>query len=73
MGKIKLSNEQELSIIADGIQAAGDSLTISLTADKTIAEYDEIFSEAMNTRKSRSWILPVDLYDPILVTLSCRA
>lgn len=46
MGKIKLSNEQELSIIADGIQAAGDSLTISLTADKTIAEYDEIFSEA---------------------------
>lgn len=51
MGKIKLSNEQELSIIADGIQAAGDSLTISLTADKTIAEYDEIFSEAMNTKK----------------------
>ena len=24
MGKIKLSNEQELSIIADGIQAASD-------------------------------------------------
>lgn len=40
MGKIKLSNEQELSIIADGIQAAGDSLTTSLSADKTIAEYD---------------------------------
>ena len=51
MGKIKLSNEQELSIIADVIQAAGDSLTISLTADKTIAECDEIFSEAMNTKK----------------------
>ena len=50
MGKIKLSNEQELSIIADGIQAAGDSLTISLTADKTIAEYDEIFSDAMNAK-----------------------
>lgn len=40
-----------MSIIADGIQAAGDSLTISLTADKTIAEYDEIFSETMNTKK----------------------
>lgn len=51
MGRIKLSNEQELSIIADGIQAAGDSLTISLTADKTIAEYDEIFSEAMMNAK----------------------
>lgn len=51
MGKIKLSNEQELSIIADGIQAAGDSLVLSLTADKTIAEYDEIFNEAMNNTK----------------------
>ena len=51
MGKIKLSNEQELSIIADGIQAAGDSLVLSLTADKTIAEYNEIFNEAMNNTK----------------------
>lgn len=51
MGKIKLSNEQELSIIADGIQAAGDSLVLSLTADKTIAEYDEIFGATTNIKK----------------------
>lgn len=51
MGKIKLSNDQELNIVADGIQEAGDSLIITLTTEKTITEYDELFSDSNNTRK----------------------
>lgn len=51
MGKIKLSNDQKLNIVADGIQEAGDSLIITLTTDKTITEYDELFSDSNNTKK----------------------
>ena len=51
MGKIKLSNDQELNIVADGIQEAGDSLIITLTTEKTITEYDELVSDSNNTRK----------------------
>ena len=37
MGKIRLNNGQELEIIADGIQAAGDFLTLGLVpGDKTL-------------------------------------
>lgn len=52
MGKIRLNNEQELEIIADGIQAAGDSLTLRLVpGDKNIMEYETLLSDVANTSK----------------------
>lgn len=52
MGKIKLNNGQELNIVADGIQASGDSLTVSLVpGEKSITDYDEIFSQSANIKK----------------------
>ena len=52
MGKIRLNNGQELEIIADGIQAAGDFLTLGLVpGDKNIMDYEALLSEASNTSK----------------------
>ena len=52
MGKIRLNNGQELEIIADGIHAAGDSLTLGLVpGDKNIMEYETLLSDAANTSK----------------------
>ena len=52
MGKIRLNNGQELEIIADGIQAAGNSLTLGLVpGDKNIMDYEALLSEAANTTK----------------------
>lgn len=51
MGKIKLNNGTELNIIPDGIQEAGDYLTLYLAAEKTVEEYDGLFSVKENTRK----------------------
>lgn len=52
MGKIRLSNGQELEIIVDGIQAAGDSLTLRLVpGDKNIMEYETLLSDVANTSK----------------------
>lgn len=56
MGKIKLNNNQELEIIADGIQQAGNYLTLQLVpGEKTIIDYDEIFSQEANTKKI--WVI----------------
>lgn len=50
MGKIRLNNGQELEIIADGIRAAGDTLTLGLVpGDKNIMEYETLLSDAANT------------------------
>lgn len=52
MGKIRLNNGQELEIIADGIRAAGDTLTLGLVpGDKNIMEYETLLSDAANTAK----------------------
>ena len=52
MGKIRLNNGQELEIIADGIQAAGDYLTLGLVpGDKNIMDYEALLSETANTSK----------------------
>ena len=52
MGKIRLNNGQGLEIIADGICAAGDSLTLGLVpGDKNIMEYETLLSDAANTSK----------------------
>lgn len=52
MGKIRLNNGQELEIIADGIRAAGDTLTLGLVpGDKNIMEYETLLSDAGNTSK----------------------
>ena len=52
MGNIRLNNGQELEIIADGIHAAGDSLTLGLVPrDKNIMEYETLLSDAANTSK----------------------
>ena len=52
MGKIRLNNGPELEIIADGIQAAGNSLTLGLVpGDKNIMDYEALLSEAANTSK----------------------
>nr|DAF48370.1 MAG TPA: hypothetical protein [Podoviridae sp. ctUYJ6] len=52
MGKIRLANGQELEIIADGIQAFGNTLVLSLVpGDKNIMEYETLLSEAANTSK----------------------
>ena len=52
MGKIRLVNGQELEIIADGIQAFGNTLVLSLVpGDKNIMEYETLLSEAANTSK----------------------
>ena len=52
MGKIRLNNGQELEIIADGIRATGDYLTLGLVpVDKNIMEYETLLSEAANTSK----------------------
>ncbi|MBS6195497.1 MAG: hypothetical protein KH828_07955 [Clostridiales bacterium] len=54
MGKIRLSNNQELEIIKDGIQESGDHLMIGLTSSD-ILQMDQIFSDAKNTEKI--WVL----------------
>ncbi len=52
MGNIRLNNGQELEIIADGIHAAGDSLTLGLVpGDKNIIEYETLLSDTANTSK----------------------
>ena len=52
MGKIRLNNGQELEIIADGIRATGDYLTLGLVpGDKNIMDYEALLSEAANTSK----------------------
>lgn len=52
MGKIRLNNGQELEIIADGIRATGDYLTLGLVpGDKNIMEYETLLSDAANTSK----------------------
>ncbi len=52
MGKIRLNNGQELEIIADGIRATGDYLTLGLVpGDKNIMEYETLLSESANTSK----------------------
>ena len=52
MGNIRLNNGQGLEIIADGIHAAGDSLTLGLVpGDKNIMEYETLLSDAANTSK----------------------
>ena len=54
MGNIRLNNGQELEIIADGIHAAGDSLTLGLVPrDKNIMEYETLLSDAANTSRFR--------------------
>ena len=52
MGKIRLNNGQEMEIIADGIRATGDYLTLGLVpGDKNIMEYETLLSKAANTSK----------------------
>lgn len=51
MGKIRLNNNQELNIIPDGIVVSGDYLTLQLAAEKTVEEYDGLFSTKENTEK----------------------
>ena len=52
MGKIRLNNGQEMEIIADGIRATGDYLTLGLVpGDKNIMEYETLLSDAANTSK----------------------
>nr|DAI82999.1 MAG TPA: hypothetical protein [Caudoviricetes sp.] len=52
MGKIRLNNGQELEIIADGIRATGDYLTLGLVpGDKNIMDYEALLSDAANTSK----------------------
>lgn len=52
MGKIRLNNGQELEIIADGIQAAGDYLTLGLVpGDKNIMDYEALLSDVASTSK----------------------
>lgn len=52
MGKIRLNNGTELEIIADGIQQAGNNLALRLVpGERTIMEFDEIFSQEANTKK----------------------
>ena len=52
MGKIRLNNGQELEIITDGIQVAGDSLSLGLVpGDKNIMDYEALLSDAANTSK----------------------
>lgn len=46
------NNFLKLEIIADGIQAAGDSLTLRLVpGDKNIMEYETLLSDVANTSK----------------------
>ena len=52
MGKIRLNNGQEMEIIADGIRATGDYLTLGLVpGDKNIMEYETLLSDAANTSR----------------------
>lgn len=53
MGKIKMNDNQEITIIRNGIQQTGDSLIIQLIpdADKNILDYEEIFSDTTKTAK----------------------
>ena len=52
MGKIRLNNGQELEIIADGIRATGDYLTLGLVpGNKNIMEYETLLSDAANTSR----------------------
>lgn len=52
MGKIRLNDGQELEIVADGIQQAGNHLILQLVpGEKSIVDYDEIFSQESNTKK----------------------
>ena len=52
MGKIKLNNDQEVTIITDGVLPAGDYLTLMLAADNmTLEQADQLFSNPENTEK----------------------
>lgn len=52
MGKIKLNNDQEVTIITDGILPAGDYLTLMLeTENMTLEQADQLFSDSKNTEK----------------------
>lgn len=51
MGKIRLNNGQELTIIADGIQASDGNLFVGLVPEGlTISDYDKIFGQEANTQ-----------------------
>lgn len=53
MGKIRTYDNQEITIIANGIYQSGDSLIIQLIPDqdKNILDYEEIFSNTLITSK----------------------
>lgn len=53
MGKITTYDNQEITIIANGIYQSGDSLIIQLIPDqdKNILDYEEIFSNTLITSK----------------------
>lgn len=56
MGKIKLNNDQEVTIISDGILPAGDFLTLMLATDNmTLEQADQLFSDPENTEKI--WVM----------------
>lgn len=51
MGVIRLANNQELNIIADGIRASEGNLYIGLTlGEMTVDDYDILFGDSANTQ-----------------------
>lgn len=56
MGKIKLNNDQEVTIITDGVLPTGDYLTLMLATDNmTLEQADQLFSSPENTEKI--WVI----------------
>ena len=55
MGKIRLANNQELNIVADGIMETGNILYILAAAELPIEQFDTLFSEKKNVEKI--WII----------------
>lgn len=52
MGKIKLNNDQEVTIITNGVLPTGDYLTLMLATDNmTLEQADQLFSNPENTEK----------------------
>lgn len=55
MGKIRLANNQELNIVADGIMETGNILYILAAAELPIEQFDTLFSEKKNVEKI--WVI----------------
>lgn len=55
MGKIRLANNQELNIVADGIMETGNNLYILAAAELPIEQFDTLFSEKKNVEKI--WVI----------------